>query len=218
MTTTPEKQSGERVARVGVADFALRGVELLREQDPTLFGLIEAEYTRQASSLAMVASCSTAHPSVLACEGTFTSNVTAEGYPGHRHHAGCKYVDRFEQLAIDRAKELFSAEHANVQPHSGAQANMAAYLAVIKPGDTLMGQALPHGGHLTHGAAVAGQHQQRGDDGERAALVRGELHGSNVTTGRMAPNGRMCRDRVRTGLVPGGDEAGSAGDARSGAG
>jgi len=143
-----------REARVDVAEFAARGVELLREEDPELYGLIEREYARQASSLAMVASCSTAHPSVLACEGTFTSNVTAEGYPGDRHHAGCKYVDRFEQLAIDRAKQVFGARYANVQPHSASTANQIVTTAVLKPGETLMGLQLDSGGHLSHGAKV----------------------------------------------------------------
>ena len=161
MTTTPrgsEEQGGTGPAvgeaRVDVAEFAARGVELLREEDPELYGLIEREYARQASSLALVASCSTAHPSVLACEGTFTSNVTAEGYPGARHHAGCEFVDRFEQMAIDRAKEVFGARFANVQPHSASTANQIVTTAVLKPGEKLMGLQLDSGGHLSHGAKV----------------------------------------------------------------
>jgi glycine hydroxymethyltransferase len=154
MTITPDEERVGRRARVDVAAFAQRGVELLREEDPELYGLIEAEYARQASSLAMVASCSTAHPSVLACEGTFTSNVTAEGYPGHRHHAGCKYVDRFEQLAIDRAKQVFGARYANVQPHSASTANQIVTTCVLKPGETLLGLQLDSGGHLSHGSKV----------------------------------------------------------------
>jgi len=147
-------KSRVRSARVSLEDFAQRGVELLRREDPVLAELIEAEYARQAGSLAMVASCSTAHPSVLACEGTFTSNVTAEGYPGHRHHAGCKYVDQFEQLAIDRAKKVFGAQFANVQPHSASTANQIVTSGVLKPGDTLLGLDLDAGGHLSHGSRV----------------------------------------------------------------
>jgi glycine hydroxymethyltransferase len=159
MTIRPEEEmAGDEQttarARVDVAAFAQRGVELLREEDPELYGFIEAEYARQASSLAMVASCSTAHPSVLACEGTFTSNVTAEGYPGHRHHAGCEYVDRFEQLAIDRAKQVFGARYANVQPHSASTANQIVTTCVLKPGETLLGLQLDSGGHLSHGSKV----------------------------------------------------------------
>ncbi len=157
MSTTPGGEGAARAparARVDVAAFAQRGVELLRDEDPELYGLIEAEYERQASSLALVASCSTAHPSVLACEGTFTSNVTAEGYPGHRHHAGCKYVDRFEQLAIDRAKQVFAARYANVQAHSASTANQIVTTSVLKPGDTLLGLQLDSGGHLSHGSKV----------------------------------------------------------------
>jgi glycine hydroxymethyltransferase len=163
MSPAPESRTSEgqpaatqpiRRARIDVEAFARRGVELLRRDDPELYRLIEAEYERQASSLALVASCSTAHPSVLACEGTFTSNVTAEGYPGHRHHAGCKYVDQFEQLAIDRAKALFGAQYANVQPHSASTANQIVTTAILKPGDTLLGLQLDSGGHLSHGSKV----------------------------------------------------------------
>jgi glycine hydroxymethyltransferase len=155
MSTVPESRAAPvRRARIDVEAFARRGVELLRRDDPELYRLIEAEYERQASSLALVASCSTAHPSVLACEGTFTSNVTAEGYPGHRHHAGCKYVDQFEQLAIDRAKALFGAQYANVQPHSASTANQIVTTSVLKPGDTLLGLQLDSGGHLSHGSKV----------------------------------------------------------------
>src|SRR6267142_4617465 len=99
----------------------------------------------------MGSSCSLA---VLEAMGSALTNKYAEGLPGKRYYGGCEVGDQVEQLAIDRAKQLFSAEHANVQPHSGAQANMAAYLAVAKPGDTLLGLALPHGGHLTHGSPV----------------------------------------------------------------
>jgi len=137
-----------------LARFYSHATEMLAREDPELLRLIENEYVRQADSLAMVASCSTAHPSVLACEGTFTSNVTAEGFPGARHHAGCKYVDQFEQLAIDRAKAVFGAKYANVQPHSASTANQIVMTAVLKPGDTLLGLDLDSGGHLSHGSKV----------------------------------------------------------------
>ena len=149
----PAERSVRR-ARIDVEAFARRGVELLKRDDPELYRLIEGEYERQASTLAMVASCSTAHPSVLACEGSFTSNVTAEGYPGHRHHAGCEYVDQFEQLAIDRAKAVFGARYANVQPHSASTANQIVTTSVLQPGDTLLGLQLDSGGHLSHGSSV----------------------------------------------------------------
>ena len=152
--TTGGGAARARRARIDPAAFAARGIELLRSEDPELYRLIEGEYERQASSLTMVASCSTAHPSVLACEGSFTSNVTAEGYPGHRHHAGCEFVDQFEQLAIDRAKQVFGARFANVQPHSASTANQIVTTSVLKPGDTLMGLQLDSGGHLSHGSSV----------------------------------------------------------------
>ena len=91
---------------------------------------------------------------MLECQGSVLTNKYAEGYPGKRYYGGCEYVDVAEQLAIDRAKELFGAEHANVQPHAGAQANAAVYHALLEPGDTIMGLALPHGGHLTHGMKI----------------------------------------------------------------
>lgn len=134
--------------------FARAGVDLLEAEDPTLYGLMEAEYRRQNRSLALVASCSPTHPSTLACEGSFTSNVTAEGYPGARFHAGCEYVDKFEQLAIDRTKEAFGAAYANVQPHTASTANQVVMSSLLKPGDTLLGMDLDSGGHLSHGSKV----------------------------------------------------------------
>ena len=134
--------------------FAKNAVEMLAAEDPELYKLIEGEYHRQIVSLAMVASCSNAHPSALACEGTFTSNVTAEGYPGARFHAGCEYVDQFEQLAIDRAKKAFGAQYANVQPHTASTANQVVTSRLVNPGETLMGMSLDAGGHLSHGAKV----------------------------------------------------------------
>lgn len=150
-------QSTEQTAKTKepiLAGFARHGVELLRQEDPVLYGLLEREYYRQTNSLSMVASCSLAHPSVLACEGTFTSNVTAEGYPGARFHAGCKFVDQFEQLAIDRAKAALKARYANVQPHSASTANQIVMSSLLKPGDTILGLGLDAGGHLSHGSKV----------------------------------------------------------------
>src|SRR5581483_8233124 len=103
--------------------FANQGIEILSQEDPDLYALLEAEYYRQANTLTMVASCSIADPSVYLCEGMISSNVTAEGYPGARFHAGCQVIDGIEQLAIDRAKEAFHAQYANVQPHSATTAN-----------------------------------------------------------------------------------------------
>ncbi len=134
--------------------FATNAVEMLADEDPALYKLLEGEYRRQTHSLAMVASCSNAHPSALACEGMFTSNVTAEGYPGARFHAGCEFVDQFEQLAIDRAKQAFKAQYANVQPHTASTANQVVTSRLVNPGETLMGMSLDAGGHLSHGAKV----------------------------------------------------------------
>jgi glycine hydroxymethyltransferase len=126
----------------------------LQRVDPVVHALIRREVERQEHGLELIASENFASLAVLQAMGTALTNKYAEGLPGKRYYGGCEVVDEIEQLAIDRAKQLFGAGHANVQPHSGAQANMAAYLAVARPGDTLLGLALPHGGHLTHGAAV----------------------------------------------------------------
>ena len=126
----------------------------LAKADPAIFQLIRREVERQEQGLELIASENVVTVAVLEAMGTALTNKYAEGLPRKRYYGGCEVVDEVEQLAIDRAKALFKAEHANVQPHSGAQANMAAYLAVAKPGDTLLGLALPHGGHLTHGAPV----------------------------------------------------------------
>ena len=134
--------------------FSGRAIASLKKQDPILFDLLLREYDRQINSLTMVASCTITHPSVLACEGTCTSNVTAEGYPGARFHAGCEFVDQFEQLAIDRAKKVFRAQYANVQPHTASTANQIVCSALLKPHDTLLGMDLESGGHLSHGAKV----------------------------------------------------------------
>jgi glycine hydroxymethyltransferase len=127
----------------------------LREADPLVARLIDRELRRQQDGLELIASENFASRAVIDAMGTPLTNKYAEGYPGRRYYGGCEVVDEIEQLAIDRLKQIFGAEHANVQPHSGAQANFAAFMAVIKPGATIMGMSLPHGGHLTHGAPVS---------------------------------------------------------------
>jgi glycine hydroxymethyltransferase len=126
----------------------------LRSSDPEVFDAVAAEAARQHGTLELIASENFTSPAVLEAAGTVLTNKYAEGYPGKRYYGGCEHVDVVESLAIARALELFGAEHANVQPHSGAQANMAAYLALLKPGDTILGMDLSHGGHLTHGSPV----------------------------------------------------------------
>jgi len=122
--------------------------------DPELSAAMVAERRRQEQHLELIASENYASPRVLEAQGSVLTNKYAEGYPGKRYYGGCEYVDVAEQLAIDRAKQLFGAAYANVQPHSGSQANAAVYLALLKPGETLLGMSLDHGGHLTHGAKV----------------------------------------------------------------
>jgi len=126
----------------------------LRDADPAVARLIDRELRRQQHGLELIASENFASRAVIDAMGTPLTNKYAEGYPGRRYYGGCEVIDEVEQLAIDRLKQLFGADHANVQPHSGAQANFAAFMAIIKPGETIMGMALPHGGHLSHGAAV----------------------------------------------------------------
>jgi glycine hydroxymethyltransferase len=123
----------------------------LREVDPVIAEVLEAELTRQRDTLEMIASENFVPRAVLECQGSVLTNKYAEGYPGRRYYGGCEHVDFAEQVAIDRARLLFGAEHANVQPHSGAQANAAVYHALLRPGDTILGLELSHGGHLTHG-------------------------------------------------------------------
>jgi glycine hydroxymethyltransferase len=123
----------------------------LADVDPEVADAIGLELQRQQRTLEMIASENFVPQSILECQGSVLTNKYAEGYPGKRYYGGCEYVDVIEQLAIDRAKSLFGAEHANVQPHAGAQANASVYHALLKPGDTIMGLALPHGGHLSHG-------------------------------------------------------------------
>ena len=128
--------------------------ELLTAQDPDIAGVVLSELKRQQESLQLIASENFTSRAVLATLGSTLSNKYAEGYPGKRYYGGCEEVDKAEIIAIDRAKELFGAEHANVQPHSGASANIAVYQAFTKPGDTVLAMSLPHGGHLTHGSKV----------------------------------------------------------------
>jgi glycine hydroxymethyltransferase len=126
-------------------------MEILRQQDPAVWEAIEGERRRQQEGLEMIASENYTSPAVLAAQGSVLTNKYAEGYPGRRYYGGCEFVDQVERLAIERAKQLFGAEFANVQPHSGAQANMAVYFACLQPGDTILAMDLAHGGHLTHG-------------------------------------------------------------------
>ncbi len=126
----------------------------LAEVDPEIAREIGHELVRQQRTLEMIASENFVPQAVLECQGSVLTNKYAEGYPGKRYYGGCEHVDVIERLAIDRAKDLFGAEHANVQPHSGAQANIAVYHALLQPGDTIMGLSLPHGGHLTHGMKI----------------------------------------------------------------
>ena len=129
-------------------------MSFLMEQDPDVFRAIEQENSRQRDSVVLIASENYASRAVLEAQSGVMNNKYAEGYPGRRYYGGCEFVDVVERLAIDRVKELFGAEHANVQAHSGAQANMSVYFALLEPGDTVMGMGLDQGGHLTHGASV----------------------------------------------------------------
>ena len=126
----------------------------LAEVDPEVAEAIGHELERQQRTLEMIASENFVPQAVLECQGSVLTNKYAEGYPGKRYYGGCEFVDVIEQLAIDRAKALFGAEHANVQPHAGAQANTAVYHALLQPGDRIMGLSLPHGGHLSHGMKI----------------------------------------------------------------
>ncbi|MFN4103212.1 MAG: serine hydroxymethyltransferase [Tepidimonas sp.] len=127
---------------------------LIEQTDPELWAAIQAENARQEAHIELIASENYASPAVMAAQGTQLTNKYAEGYPGRRYYGGCEHVDVAEQLAIDRVKQLFGAEAANVQPHCGASANEAVFLAFLKPGDTIMGMSLAEGGHLTHGMAL----------------------------------------------------------------
>jgi len=147
----------------------------LREADPTVARLIDRELRRQQQGLELIASENFASRAVIDAMGTPLTNKYAEGYPGRRYYGGCEVIDEIEQLAIDRLKQIFGSDHANVQPHSGAQANFAAFMALIPPGEKLMGMALPHGGHLSHGAPV-----------NHTGIVWKAVHyGVNPATGRI---------------------------------
>jgi glycine hydroxymethyltransferase len=157
----------------------------LRDADPAVARLIDRELRRQQHGLELIASENFASRAVIDAMGTPLTNKYAEGYPGRRYYGGCEVIDEVEQLAIDRLKQLFGADHANVQPHSGAQANFAAFMALIKPGETLMGMALPHGGHLSHGAAV----------NHSGVIWRAVHYGVDPATGRIDYD--VVRDQAR---------------------
>ncbi|MDH5202394.1 MAG: serine hydroxymethyltransferase, partial [Nitrospirota bacterium] len=129
-------------------------LENLRLSDPEVFEAIQKEIKRERENIVLIASENYVRPSVLEVQGSVLTNKYAEGYPGKRYYGGCEFADVVENLAIERTKELFGAEHVNVQPHSGTQANMAVYFSVLKPGDTILAMSLSHGGHLSHGASV----------------------------------------------------------------
>src|SRR5439155_9669164 len=126
-------------------------MNVLQQADPAVWEAVQGERKRQQFGLEMIASENYTSPAVMAAQGSCLTNKYAEGYPGKRYYGGCEFVDVAERLAIDRAKQIFGADHANVQPHSGAQANMGVFLAALQPGDTILGLDLAHGGHLTHG-------------------------------------------------------------------
>ena len=157
----------------------------LRQADPLVAGLIDEELRRQQQGLELIASENFASRAVIDAMGTPLTNKYAEGYPGKRYYGGCEVVDKVEQLAIDRAKQLFGSAHANVQPHSGAQANFAAFMALIPPGESLMGMSLPHGGHLSHGAAV----------NHSGTVWKATHYGVNPDTGRIDYD--QLRDQVK---------------------
>jgi glycine hydroxymethyltransferase len=143
--------------------------------DDELLQAIEAENQRQEDHIELIASENYTSPRVMEAQGSSLTNKYAEGYPGKRYYGGCEYVDKAEQLAMDRAKELFGADYANVQPHSGSQANAAVYLALLQPGDTILGMSLAHGGHLTHGSKVSAS----------GKIYNSVSYGLNVETGEI---------------------------------
>lgn len=129
-------------------------MSLIKAQDPEIYEALSLELGRQRDNIELIASENFVSPAVMAAAGSFLTNKYAEGYPGKRYYGGCQFVDIAENLARDRAKQLFGCDHVNVQPHSGANANLAVYFAVCKPGDTILGMNLSHGGHLSHGSPV----------------------------------------------------------------
>ena len=157
-------------------DNLLRGkMGYLRREDEQVGVWLEREYARQQENIELIASENITSPAVMAAVGSCLTNKYAEGYPGRRYYGGCEDVDDVERLAIDRVKKLFGAEHANVQPHSGAQANLAAFMALLEPGDTLVGMDLSGGGHLTHGAVV----------NQSGKIYRAVSYGVEPETGRI---------------------------------
>ena len=172
--------------------------EFIRDYDAELYDAMENELQRQRDHIELIASENFTSRAVMQAMGSHLTNKYAEGYPGARYYGGCEYVDVVEQLAIDRAKALFGAEHANVQPHSGSQANVAVYLALLKPGDTILGMDLSHGGHLTHGskASISGKYfdahfygvdpETERIDYEKAMQIAGECKPKLIITGASA--------------------------------
>ena len=172
--------------------------DIIKSCDPELYGAMEGELQRQRDHIELIASENFTSRAVMEAMGSHLTNKYAEGYPGARYYGGCEYVDVVEQLAIDRAKALFGAEHANVQPHSGSQANVAVYLALLKPGDTILGMDLSHGGHLTHGskASISGKYfnacfygvdpETETIDYERAMQAAGECKPKLIIAGASA--------------------------------
>ena len=150
-------------------------MDYLRREDEQVGVWLEREYARQQENIELIASENITSPAVMAAVGSCLTNKYADGYPGRRYYGGCEYVDEIERLAIDRVKKLFGAEHANVQPHSGAQANLAAFMALLEPGDTLVGMDLSGGGHLTHGAVV----------NQSGKIYRAVSYGVEPETGRI---------------------------------
>lgn len=172
--------------------------EYIRDYDTELYDAMENELQRQRDHIELIASENFTSRAVMQAMGSHLTNKYAEGYPGARYYGGCEYVDVVEQLAIDRAKALFGAEHANVQPHSGSQANVAVYLALLKPGDTILGMDLSHGGHLTHGskASISGKYfdthfygvdpETERIDYEKAMQIAGECKPKLIIAGASA--------------------------------
>ena len=156
-------------------DFLKESMNYLAHEDGQVGVWLAREYRRQQENIELIASENITSPAVMAAVGSCLTNKYAEGYPGRRYYGGCEYVDEIERLAVDRARQLFGAEHANVQPHSGAQANLAAYAALLQPGDTLVGMDLSGGGHLTHGASV----------NQSGKLYRAVGYGVDPQTGRI---------------------------------
>ena len=156
-------------------DFLKESMNYLAHEDGQVGAWLEREYRRQQENIELIASENITSPAVMAAVGSCLTNKYAEGYPGRRYYGGCEYVDEIERLAVDRARQLFGAEHANVQPHSGAQANLAAYAALLQAGDTLVGMDLSGGGHLTHGASV----------NQSGKLYRAVGYGVDPQTGRI---------------------------------